>query len=386
MFADENRDVNMPSEDEIKRQRIAYSGDQIYSNIWSGKWCIKDEHKLLSELGSLTTNSNTAYYDTHSNFPATGVTGSDAIIYDSINSISQTQNSLYTPSIGASIGSSSLTPLVPINMSDMKLNTSGHEGNISPYYTDSGHYATLTHVDNSDGFMKSESSLVGAPSARGIGLPSGLRPIAILSESSKVVSSNNQHQNRLINVIEINESNDVNGYVSKSPDSQVDPNRQSSQQHYSQNIHQQTLQLSTNSSTITLLQSNGVRADACNSNMIDTANCNSSCNNITGFSTILQNCNHYSAACGSVVSSTDYTYNPAYSQYGSAYGSYGYTAGTGLLNSSYYYDGSQSQTSAVLNQDMRSPLAATRANSLASATSPTGSACTKSETSDIFLV
>lgn len=96
-------------------------------------------------------------------------------------------------------------------------------------------------------------------------------------------------------MIEINESNDVNGYVSKSPDSQVDPNRQSSQQHYSQNIHQQTLQLSTNSSTITLLQSNGVRADACNSNMIDTANCNSSCNNITGFSTILQNCNHYSA-------------------------------------------------------------------------------------------
>lgn len=46
---------------------------------------------------------------------------------------------------------------------------------------DSGHYATLTHVDNSDGFMRSESSLVGAPSARGIGLPSGLRPIAILS-------------------------------------------------------------------------------------------------------------------------------------------------------------------------------------------------------------
>ncbi|XP_054745660.1 uncharacterized protein LOC129250039 isoform X1 [Anastrepha obliqua] len=91
-------------------------------------------------------------------------------------------------------------------------------------------------------------------------------------------------------------------------------------------------------------------------------------------------------ACGSVVPTTDYAYNPAYSQYGSAYGSYGYTAGTGLLNSSYYYEGSQCQTSAVLNQDMRSPLAATRANSLASAASPTGSACTKSETSDIFLV
>lgn len=32
ILADENRDVNMPSEDDIKRQRIAYSGDQIYSN------------------------------------------------------------------------------------------------------------------------------------------------------------------------------------------------------------------------------------------------------------------------------------------------------------------------------------------------------------------
>lgn len=76
----------------------------MVKQIWSGKWCIKDEHKLLSELGSLTTNSNTSYYDTHNNFPATGAAGNDAMIYDSITSISQTQNSLYTPSIGASIG------------------------------------------------------------------------------------------------------------------------------------------------------------------------------------------------------------------------------------------------------------------------------------------
>lgn len=72
--------------------------------IWSGKWCIKDEHKLLSELGNLATNSNSAYYDTHNNFAATGTSGNDAMIYDSITSISQTQNSLYTPSIGTSIG------------------------------------------------------------------------------------------------------------------------------------------------------------------------------------------------------------------------------------------------------------------------------------------
>lgn len=40
-----------------------------------------------------------------------------------------------------------------------------------------------------------------------------------------------------------------------------------------------------------------------------------------------------------------------------------------------------------INQDIRSPLAATRANSLASAASPTGSACTKAEpNSEMFLV
>jgi paired box protein 2 len=65
------------------------------------------------------------------------------------------------------------------------------------------------------------------------------------------------------------------------------------------------------------------------------------------------------------------------------------------LDSSYYYGNeslsqSQNTTTAPLNQDIRSPLAATRANSLASAASPTGSACTKAEQQqqpqDLFLV
>ncbi|XP_030379521.1 paired box protein Pax-2a [Scaptodrosophila lebanonensis] len=196
---DENRDVNMHSEDDVKRQRLTYGGDQIYPNIWSGKWCIKDEHKLLSELGSLAaTNGNgaPAYYEAPNGFPTTvagaGAGNDSSMLYDSIATISQGQSTLYTPSIGPSI------------------------------------------------------------------------------------------------------------------------------------------------------------------------------------------------ACGSVVPSTDYAYSPAYTQYGGAYGSYGYGTSGSLINSSYYYEGGQNQTS--LNQDLRSPLAATRANSLASAASPTGSACTKSETSDIFLV
>lgn len=49
-------------------------------------------------------------------------------------------------------------------------------------------------------------------------------------------------------------------------------------------------------------------------------------------------------------------------------------------DSSFYYgnDGQHILTTSI-NQDIRSPLAATRANSLASAASPTGSACMKTE-------
>ncbi|KAJ6641013.1 hypothetical protein Bhyg_05946 [Pseudolycoriella hygida] len=105
---------------------------------------------------------------------------------------------------------------------------------------------------------------------------------------------------------------------------------------------------------------------------------------------------------GGTVVGTDYAYSPAYTQYGSAYGSYGYSAATGglLTDSSYFYsndsgngggsggagNGHHNQITSI-NQDIRSPLAATRANSLASAASPTGSACTKAEPNpEMFLV
>ncbi|KAJ3629235.1 hypothetical protein MTP99_013640 [Tenebrio molitor] len=93
-----------------------------------------------------------------------------------------------------------------------------------------------------------------------------------------------------------------------------------------------------------------------------------------------------------VVPGTDYAYSTAYSQYGSAYGTYGYgSASSGLLNAPYYYTNNDAPVNNHLNcpsssenaeQNSRSPLAATRANSLASANSPTesGSACLKAET------
>ncbi|XP_044269014.1 paired box protein Pax-5 isoform X7 [Tribolium madens] len=108
---DENRDINGHPEDDLKRQRSQYNGDQLYSNLWSSKWSIKDEHKLLSELGGAgTTTGQTGYYDTHGGFPSVGVASSAADIYDTINTMSQaTSQNLYTPPLAGSLG----TTVVP---------------------------------------------------------------------------------------------------------------------------------------------------------------------------------------------------------------------------------------------------------------------------------
>ncbi|XP_053979309.1 paired box protein Pax-5-like isoform X8 [Hylaeus anthracinus] len=128
---DDNRDLNDHPEDDMKRQR-SYNGDQLYSNLWSSKWSIKDEHKLLSELGGGgggggTGGTNGAgtggtngtgtgggggggggggYYE-HGGFPGNAIATS-AELYDSLGTIStmtqaQTPH-LYTPPIGGTIG------------------------------------------------------------------------------------------------------------------------------------------------------------------------------------------------------------------------------------------------------------------------------------------
>ena len=53
-----------------------------------------------------SNNNNSSYYDTHNVFPTSvnNNNNQDTILYDSITSISQAQNTLYAPSIGTSIG------------------------------------------------------------------------------------------------------------------------------------------------------------------------------------------------------------------------------------------------------------------------------------------
>nr|CAH7768760.1 unnamed protein product [Callosobruchus chinensis] len=303
---DENRDVNGHPEDDLKRQRSQYNGDQLYSNLWSSKWSIKDEHKLLSELGGGAGGGQgggggggqpAAYYDAHAGFG--GSPASD--LYDTIGGMGQGQGMYAAPALAGTLGGGSITPLAPITMHEMKIEPSKlMENPMSPYHSGeaaSQSYALGLPPDSSGGGG-------GGGSSGGGGGSPGLPPMPPLSGES----------------------------AGGSPDPQ------------------QAL-------TVT------------------------------------------------VVPGSEY-YSTAYSQYGATYGTYGYgTASSGLLTSAYYYSPTDAQLSAAshhngsahqhlvgvatdgstaseLEASSRSPVAATRANSLASANSPTesGSACvTKTE-------
>nr|XP_023011730.1 paired box protein Pax-5 isoform X4 [Leptinotarsa decemlineata] len=107
---DENKDMNGHPDDDYKRQRAQYNGDQLYSNLWSSKWSIKDEHKLLSELGGAgTTTGQTGYYDTHAGFGGVGNVSSASDIYDTINTMSQaTSQNLYTPPLAGTLAGTTM--------------------------------------------------------------------------------------------------------------------------------------------------------------------------------------------------------------------------------------------------------------------------------------
>jgi len=73
-----------------------------FFQLWSSKWSIKDEHKLLSELGSSAANGGSPYYDAQTGFPTVTTT---ADLYESISTMTQAQSTpVYTPPIGTSLG------------------------------------------------------------------------------------------------------------------------------------------------------------------------------------------------------------------------------------------------------------------------------------------
>ncbi|XP_034950837.1 paired box protein Pax-5 isoform X2 [Chelonus insularis] len=334
---DDNRDLSDHADEDLKRQRSNYNGDQLYSNLWSSKWNIKDEHnKLLNELGGAagtgnggTTGNNpsgggaggggntTGYYE-HGGFPGNAIATS-AELYDSLGTIStmtqaQTPH-LYTPPIGGTIGGT-LTPLAPLTMQELKLSQTLDGANMSPYHTTESSAVAVSYVN--------------------VGTGGG--------EHSPPVSLHNEGN--------------------ATP---TGPNTTGGDQ------------------GLTVLQSPVSQAQVAST--------------IPPYSTMLPSFGHYATGGG------DYAYSAAYSQYSSApYSGYGYGAATsGLLNSTYYYCNGDTLASSHNSQQggcnggpdssadvaSRSPLAATRASSGASAASPTGSACTKpdhtSTATDLYL-
>ncbi|KAH8318004.1 hypothetical protein KR074_001883, partial [Drosophila pseudoananassae] len=421
---DENRNTNSFSDDELKRQRTEYNNDQVYPNIWSGKWCIKDEHKFLTELGNLAGSANSAvsYYEASNGYSASTLAGSNttlpandpSILYDNVATISQAQGSLYTQAIGQSLGNHSLTQLVPISLHDMKncANTV-QEQTISPFYTAlafDANYTQLSLLENesiSSGMAQENITLTESSDADKLSRINSSRIVyvppernsnrEILTRESNVEVSSEDNDNgrnkrtqseKRSTKINIQESNPINfTHVQESTEGHLI--RGSSPIENS----------STNAPSLILLQPSGGSSSLCVNAPDNPLEIETGLNNNVGIyssaTTMLPSFNTYTSGklvifvhvsrCTSVVPSSDYAYNPAYTQYGGAYGSYGYGASGGLINSSYYYESGQTQS--ALTQELRSPLAATRANSLVSAASPgSGSACTKSEASDIFLV
>ncbi|XP_051170053.1 paired box protein Pax-5 isoform X3 [Leptopilina boulardi] len=300
---EENRELSDHTDEELKRQRGTYNGDQLYSNLWSSKWSIKDEHKLLNELGGSGATGNgggsggsggssgggSGYYE-HGGFPGNAIATS-AELYDSLGTIStmtqaQTPH-LYTPPIGGTIAESSTVAV----------------------------------------------SYVGVGAGGGEQSP----PLSLHNETSSAPTAINT---------------------------------------------------TTGDPGLTVLQ------PPVSQPQVSSA--------IPPYTTMLPSFGHYATGTG------DYAYSAAYSQYSAApYSSYGYgTATSGLLNSSYYYCSGDTLASSHNNSQQggcnnnagsenntdaasRSPLAATRASSGASAASPTGSACTKPDHSttstDLYL-
>ncbi|XP_070503703.1 uncharacterized protein sv isoform X4 [Chironomus tepperi] len=425
---DENRDINIHMEEDIKRQRIQYNGEQIYPNLWSSKWCIKDEPKQLdinnsvvvsmstpphnnnnnnnnqnnSNANNTSSNNNnpsannaSSYYDTHNVFPASvNNNNQDTILYDSITTISQAQNTLYAPSIGTAIGSGSFTSLAPLSMQDIKLNaaTTLIDQSMSPYHADSTTpYNTLAITQIEDGMAQSSQQDQQPDSSSELPMFTLITPDGQSTSQGMLKNDTNNNSNDRNNnngagkskIDKMNENDDGNNNHSNSKRQilqrySLDNGADHSAVHHSHHLlllqQQQQMNnqqmghmdgksnlipLPENSPSLIVLQPSAQSA---------------------GYSSFF---NHYATANnGSVVSPGDYAYNSApYQQYGTAY-NYGYNVPTtsSLLNTTYYFNNDQTS-------DLRSPLAATRANSLASASSPTG-ACIKTEISakDIFLV
>nr|CAD7396610.1 unnamed protein product [Timema poppensis] len=505
--SNENRDLNGHAEDDIKRQRTQYNGDQLYSNsqihpcpegeldkvlseksnwlsnhkdnatsrdqhnlqiyhhmLWSSKWSIKDEHKLLSELGSGAANGASPYYDAQTGFP-TATTAAD--LYESISTMTQSQSTpVYTPPIGTSLvyyemgldwnhAASELVKDLPISNAYCK----GQVPGVGIVLLKAGPTLFLS-VDEMFGFPMTVREVGELHEWRMFTRIFGTRGVSLWGSFCariKGVSANIRYALTL----QISSCRLV-VYTSAGPGGSLTPLAPISMQELklgvntglepSMSPYQQDLStfhvfisLEVNTRAVSRLPTepprhvvlmlcllhvvppesstyngvststtstvgdagsspglplslpadpapSGASPDPGSLTVLQPANNNNNNVSVVGpaYSAMLPGFAHYSTVgSGAVgVPVNDYSYSSPYTQYTTSYGTYGYGTG-GLLNGSpYFYGGGSSFNQNILQRgscalqgdnEARSPMAATRASSGASAASPTGSACMKSD-------
>nr|CAD7568119.1 unnamed protein product [Timema californicum] len=491
--SNENRDLNGHAEDDIKRQRTQYNGDQLYSNsqihpcpegeldkvlseksnwlsnhkdnatsrdqhnlqiyhhmLWSSKWSIKDEHKLLSELGSGAANGASPYYDAQTGFP-TATTAAD--LYESISTMTQSQSTpVYTPPIGTSLvyyemgldlnhAATELVKDLPISNAYCK----GQVPGVGLVLLKAGP-TLFVSVNEMFGFPMTVRevgelhewrmftrifgtrgvSLWGSFCARIKGVSANIRYALTLQISScRLVVYTSGRRSR---------------WLADPSGANQHARTEAGSQHWSRTLHvslparavsrlltepprhvvlmlcllhvvppeSSTYNGVSTSTTSTVGDAgsspglplslpadpapSGASPDPGSLTVLQPANNNNNNVSVVGpaYSAMLPGFAHYSTVgSGAVgVPVNDYSYSSPYTQYTTSYGTYGYGTG-GLLNGSpYFYGGGSSFNHNILQRgscalqgdnEARSPMAATRASSGASAASPTGSACMKSD-------
>ncbi|KAL1424726.1 hypothetical protein MTO96_019872 [Rhipicephalus appendiculatus] len=118
VHGDSARDMNGDHgihEDEVKRSRAQYNGEQIYSNLspnmWA-KWTKQDE--LKAGMADLPTSNGSPY---HHLTPVVSSAEKQPAEYDvAMTTINSQSTAVYSPPLG----SNSLTPLTPISMQEVK--------------------------------------------------------------------------------------------------------------------------------------------------------------------------------------------------------------------------------------------------------------------------
>nr|CAD7260808.1 unnamed protein product [Timema shepardi] len=457
----ENRDLNGHAEDDIKRQRTQYNGDQLYSNsqihpcpegeldkvlseksnwlsnhkdnatsrdqhnlqiyhhmLWSSKWSIKDEHKLLSELGSGAANGASPYYDAQTGFP-TATTAAD--LYESISTMTQSQSTpVYTPPIGTSLanavvmlswtaedGEIELVKDLPISNAYCK----GQVPGVGLVLLKAGP-TLFVSVNEMFGFPMTVRevgelhewrmftrifgtrgvSLWGSFCARIKGVSANIRYALTLQISSCPGPGGSLTPLAPISMQELKLG------VNTGLEPSMSPYQQESSTYNGVSTSTTSTVGDAGSSPGLPLSlpadpaPSGASPDPGSLTVLQPANNNNNNVSVVGpaYSAMLPGFAHYSTVgSGAVgVPVNDYSYSSPYTQYTTSYGTYGYGTG-GLLNGSpYFYGGGSSFNQNILQRgscalqgdnEARSPMAATRASSGASAASPTGSACMKSD-------